>query len=434
MNIVLVVVDTLRADHLGCYGYERATTPHVDRLAEEGILFTSAYPSDVPTQPSYSAMFTGRRGICTGVVSHSESETLLDTSGWFPQILAEKGYETAVVSTLYFMKRWFARGFKSYLNPVAGFPQLIQKVTADQINQMAIPWLKENYKRDFFLFLHYWDPHMPYIPPEKYENLYYHGNKSDPHNHSLDNLKNQPVYPFMKRLLDTIAPCITDIEYVIAQYDAEITYTDEKIGKIIDVLKELDILDDTLIIFTSDHGESLGEHNIYFDHASVYEPTVHVPLILRHPSFSPGERIEALVQLIDIAPTIFEFLDLDIPEFLEGRSLLPLIKGEVDEQYREICINQGVWQAARAVRDERFKFIKFIDRDLWPGPTRELFDLQKDPKELNNISEQRKDIADEMELKLVRWEMEKLGKEPDPLRLIASKGLAPKEWIKKASQ
>ncbi len=211
-HIIYIVVDTLRADHLSCYGYHRKTTPNIDRLAREGISFSNAYPSDVPTQPSYTAMFTGRRGISSGVVSHSKSETLSDGEIWYPQILAEKGYETAAVSTLYYMKKYFSRGFKSYLNPIAGFPRLIQRVTADQINKMAIPWLRQNYNNNFFLFLHYWDPHTPYIPPQQYRNLYYQGNKRDPGNHSVDGFKDKIIYPFIKRLFDTMAPNITDIE------------------------------------------------------------------------------------------------------------------------------------------------------------------------------------------------------------------------------
>jgi len=430
-HVLYIVVDTLRADHLSCYGYHRKITPSIDRLAKQGILFSNVYPSDVPTQPSYTAMFTGKRGISTGVVSHSQSESLLDKEIWYPQILTEKGYETAAVSTLYYMKKYFARGFKSYLNPTAGSPRLIQRVTADQINKMAIPWLRQNCNKNFFLFLHYWDPHTPYIPPQQYRNLYYQGDKSDPGNYSLDGIKDKIIYPFVKRLLDTMAPNITDIEYVIAQYDSEITYIDEKLGEIIEVVRQLGILDDTLIIVTADHGESLGEHGIYFDHAGVYEPTVHVPLIFRHSSLPPGEKIKALIQLIDLAPTIFEFLNLEVPKKFEGKSLLPLMKGETGKHYKTIYTNQGLWQASRMIRDEKFKLIKFIDRGFWPGPMTELFNLKEDPEEQVNLAEREKEIVDKLELELIRWEAEKLGKRLDPLRLIANRGLPPTQWIGK---
>ena len=112
MRVLYVVFDTLRADHLSCYGYFRPTSPNIDRIASEGVLFSNAYPTDVPTQPSYTAMFSGKRGISTGVVSHAD-EYLSDDAPWFPQILVSKGYTTCAVSTLYHMKKWFARGFQS---------------------------------------------------------------------------------------------------------------------------------------------------------------------------------------------------------------------------------------------------------------------------------------------------------------------------------
>jgi len=429
MKVLFAVLDTLRADHLGCYGYKRNTSPNLDKLAENGVLFLNAYPSDVPTQPSYTAMFTGRRGIFTGVVSHSESETLSAGEVFFPEILEREGYETAAVSTLYHMKKYFARGFKTYMNPVAGSVHLTQAVTADQINDMALPWLERNKDRDFFLFLHYWDPHTPYNPPQQYKRLFYKGNEKDPKNKSLEGIKDFMVYPFTQRLLDAMGEGITDIEYVIAQYDAEIRYVDEKFGEVIEALEAFGILEDTLIIVTSDHGENLGENGVYFDHATVHEPTIHVPLILHHPSFPRGKRVGAFVQLIDIAPTIFEFLNLPQPSSFQGKSLLGLIKGERDSQYTRIYTNQGLWQAVRMIREGEWKLIKYIDRNFWPGPMLELFNLKDDPDETRNLVDEEPQIRDELELKLRKWEDECLGVRPDPLRLIAHKGLPPKQWV-----
>jgi len=410
MRVLYVVFDTLRADHLGCYGYFRSTSPNIDRMASQGILFSDVYPTDVPTQPSYTAMFSGQRGISTGVVSHAD-EHLPDSAPWFPQILATKGCTTCAVSTLYHMKKWFAKGFQYYMNPVAGDVRLTQRVTADQINSMAIPWLKTHWKDNFFMFIHYWDVHTIYAPPSRYKRLYYQGDEKDPGNHSLEGVKKNLAYPFVKRLLDAMGKDITDIEYVIAQYDAEITYVDEKFGELLATLEELNILNDTLIILTSDHGESLGEHNIYFDHADVYEPTIHVPLIFHHPNLPRGKKIEALVQLIDIAPTVLEFFGVDIPDEFEGK--------------------RGLWQATRMMRNKRWKLIKCIDNGFWNLPSTELYDLQSDPKELKNLVEERREIVDELELKFHRWVTEHLGRRTDPLRRIAEKGLPPKKRLKR---
>ena len=147
MKVLFVVIDTLRADHLGRYGYHRNTSPRLDDLAKEGVLFERAYATDVPTQPSYTAMFTGQRGIRSGVVSHSPTEDIPDSTPYLPHILAMAGYETAAVSTLFFMKKYFARGFHTYMNPVAHDRQRIQQVTAEEINSYALPWLKANCRR-----------------------------------------------------------------------------------------------------------------------------------------------------------------------------------------------------------------------------------------------------------------------------------------------
>jgi len=435
MKILYVVFDTLRADHLGCYGYTKRTSPNIDRLAEEGVTFANAYASDVPTQPSYTSMFTGKRGISTGVVSHSSQENLDDNTPFLPQLLAREGIVTAAVSTLYHMKKYFSRGFMYYMNPVAGNPMLTQRVTADQINGFAIPWLKEHTGDDWFLFIHYWDPHTPYCPPRSYRGLFYHGNKSDPQNRSLDPVKeNKVLYPFIQRLLDAMGGDITDLEYVISQYDAEIRYADEKFGEIISVLEESGILDETVIIVTSDHGESFGEHDVYFDHADVHEPIIHVPLIFKHSSFLKGKVKKAFVQLIDIAPTILELFRREVPLDFEGKSLLPLLTGTLDKQYTEIYANQGLWQATRMVRTEKWKLIKTIDKGFWPNrPELELYNLENDPQELVNIIDKEKRVADELELKLRRWEEERTGQRLDPLRVIASKGLPSGVWVREAT-
>ena len=380
MKVVLLVIDTLRADHLGCYGYKRETSPNIDRLAKEGVLFEKAYPTDVPTQPSFTSMFTGQRGIHTGIVSHSQTENLAENVPYLTEILAQNGVTTAAVSTLYMMRRWFARGFKYYMNPVAGIRRRLQQVDAEEINRMALPWIKENRDKDFFIFIHYWDPHSLYIPPERYRRLFYEGDESNPENHSLDKLKTQPVWPFVKRHLDPMGKDITDIEYVIAQYDGEIRYADDNVGELRNLLEDLGILDETFLILTSDHGESLGEHDFYFDHCDVYETTVHVPLIIRCPSVLPqGKRVDTLIQsTISLAPTILNFFGIKVPQVMKGKDLTKVANGE-EEGYKEIYVNQGLWTGKRAIRTERWKLIKTLDKAFWDTPYVELYDLDADP-------------------------------------------------------
>jgi len=435
MKVILFVIDTLRADHLGCYGYGKETSPNIDRLADEGVLFENAYPSDVPTQPSFTSMFTGQRGIMTGVVSHSRTESLSESIPYLTEILAQNGVTTAAVSTLYMMRRWFARGFKYYMNPVAGIRRKLQQVDAEEINEMALPWIREHKDEDFFLFVHYWDPHSIYRPPEPYRRLFYQGDETDPENRSLDVLRTQPVWPFIKRHLDAMKENITDIEYVIAQYDGEIRYADDNLGELLNLLEDLGIYDETALIFTSDHGESLGEHHFYFDHCDVYEPTVHVPLIVRCPERLPeGRRVRDLVQsTLSVAPTVLDLFGLEVPESMEGKSLIEISEGKVDG-YKEIYVNQGLWTAKRAVRVGRWKLIKTLDKSFWETPETELYDLEADPGEVRNLAEDEPEVVDKLELRMYRWLRRKLGKRVDPLELIVKEGLPAYRWVRIAAE
>jgi arylsulfatase A-like enzyme len=435
VKIVFVVIDTLRADHLGCYGYHRKTSPNLDAVAEQGVLFERAYATDVPTQPSYTAMFTGQRGIRTGIVSHSDTENLADSTPYLSEILAASGYACGAASTLFMMKKFFARGFHAYMNPVAGNRARLQQVDADEINAAAIPWLKAHHDRDFFLFLHYWDPHSLYKPPAKYRRIFYKkGNPCDPKNRSLAALDRQIVGPFVRGHLNRIRENLTDAEYVIAQYDGEIRYVDDGLGEILDTLADLGIEEEALLIVTSDHGESMTEHDIFFDHGDLYEVTIRVPLILRWPMrLRGGRRVKALVQGIDIPATILDAARIPAPDVMQGQSLLPLARGQTEEGYREIVSNQGLWSGKRTISDGRWKLIKTIDNGCWPAPPKELYDLQSDPGETNNLVHKEPEITKDMELRLAHWEESQLGNRIDPLRKIVSIGLPIKPWVEAAA-
>ena len=430
MNVVYIVIDTLRADHLGCYGYKRDTSPNMDKLASEGVLFEYAFPSDVPTQPSYTAMFTGLRGIHTGVVSHSYYENLEEDTPVFPELLAQNGVTTASVSTLYTMRRWFARGFLYSMDPAAGNRRKLQQVDAEEINAYAVPWIEDHRDEPFFLFLHYWDPHGLYKPPEQYRGMFYTGDSYDPENHSLDYLKSHPVWSFTKNQIDAIGENITDLEYVVSQYDAEIRYVDDQVQVIFDTLEKQGLSDDTLIILTSDHGESMGEHNFYFDHFEVYDTTIHVPLIMKHPKLLPkGKRVHELIQsTISIAPTILNQYGIKPPANMKGKDLVRIANGEEDG-YPEIISNQGLWTAKRAIRTKEWKLIKTTHKAFWDTPPRELYKIDEDPDETVNLAETHPEVVDMLELRLSRFLEAELEGKVDPLDLAVSRGLPVYEWV-----
>jgi arylsulfatase A-like enzyme len=174
----------------------------------------------------------------------------------------------------------------------------------------------------------------------------------------------------------------------------------------------------------------MTEHDLFFDHFGVYEPTIRVPLIVRWPHNVPaGKRIRALVQGIDIPTTILDAAGVELPETFQGRSLLPLTRGETEGGYEFIFSNQGLWQAKRVISDGRWKLIRAIDNGFWPAPALELYDLENDPGELNNLAESELRKAMELELRLRRWEDAQLGGGLDPLRKIASMGLPSTPYV-----
>ena len=410
MKVILIVLDTTCKNHLSCYGYSRKTSPNIDRLARDGFLFNNAYASDVPIIPSYTAMLSGQSGINTGVVSFSPLELVPDSVPWLPVILAEANYTTAAVSTLFHMRERFARGFHEYFNPVAGEYQRTQVVEAEEINQRVIPWLGANYNKDFFLFVHYWDPHVEshwgkpeptprYKAPREYQELYHQGLPAD----------------------------LGNREYVVSQYDANITYADKHIGDILKTLDDLDISDETIVVFTSDHGENLGEDHPegkdLWDHFDVYQPIINVPLIWRIPGIKGGnKRIDALVQNVDIVPTILDLLGMDISVKLDGRSLLPLLKDEVSKSYDEVYSSTSFVTSKRTIiTGDQMKLIRTIEPGRWPQtPPIELYDLKQDPDEVNNLVSEDRKTAQELEFRMIKWTEKKLGKRPDPLRLRAN--------------
>ena len=426
MRVLMVFFDTMRYDHAGFNGCARRTTPNLDALAAEGAVFRNSFCTDVPTQPCYTSVMTGKRGITTGVVSHGQpEETITRTTVAFPQILAENGIVTVGVSTLFRFRRWFAKGFTHYLQP--SMKTWLQHVTAEQVNALAVPWLQTHAaKNDFFMFLHYWDPHTPYnLVPERYVEKFYKADPYDLATHSLDDLHARPLMDFFISggAVPELKNGLTDFEYPVAQYDAEINYADEHFTEVVDTLRKLKVLDDTLILFTSDHGEAMNEHGVYYDHMDAYEQVSHVPLMVRYPErVKPGE-IDALVQHIDFAPTVLEAFGLETPDDFEGKSLWGLLEGKTDEHYDSVFTNHGLWSAQRAMRTKEWSLIRTIDPGmLEERPPFELFHRARDPGETRDVSADHPDLFQVMKEDYHNWMDDRLGSRPDPLRLVCASG------------
>ncbi|MCM3111218.1 sulfatase family protein [Lederbergia lenta] len=432
MKIIFISLDTLRAKRLGSYGYRLPTSPYIDHIASQGALFESAYASDIPTEVAHTSIFTGNVGLTTGVVSHGSPSTYLPKEyDWLPAILRKAGYTTAAVDNMYNLKEWFARGYQYYMNSVGK----TRWIDGQAINKLAKPWIKEHKDEDFFLFLHYWDPHTPYLPPKEYIPSFYDSNKDpyDPTNKSMEPAFNHPSYPFFKYHHYDLLGKITDVNYVNALYDAEIRYLDDLLKDLDEFLYNEGIQEDTLLVLFGDHGESLTEHDIYWDHCGLYEETVHIPVIIRWPGHIPaGVRISNLVQHVDIMPTILESLGLETPKNIDGKSLWPLIRGDQVEHHKEIYLSECAWQAARGIRTDRFKYIETYDSGPFTRPPVELYDLIKDPNEENNLVDLYPKQVEGYRNKLNNWVQSKLDHREDPMeRVIMQEGLPFRKRIEK---
>ena len=275
-NLILFGIDSLRPDHMSLYGYPRLTTPHIDRYVAQGAAFSNCFSPSIPTTPGYSSMFTGMDVFGTDVVALRHKGPLGGHVTTLAETLAAEGYTTVCVG---FSGNPASRGFQKYLD-FSGWGSWEQGRShkAENLNAITIPELKALAAsgKPFFLFMRHMDPHSPYLPPRPFERLFYAGNELDPQNRSLD-----PVYafkPFCDYFASWFPPNCTDKDYVVAQYDGELAYMDACIGNLLAEMRTLGIEEDTLTVFDSDHGETLYDHDCFFDHHGLYECTLRIPL------------------------------------------------------------------------------------------------------------------------------------------------------------
>lgn len=419
MKALFISMDTVGFNRLSALGAMQVSTPNLDRVASEGALFVTTFASDNPTQPSHTAMFTGRCGASTGIVSHFHPMAMLDEKiPWLPTILQEQGCRTGAVDHLFSMKEWFIRGYEDYMVPPGR-----SRAPASVINDLAFPWLEEHGGGDFFLFLHYWDAHIPYVPPEPFRSAHTQDSSSWVDHRLLESLQSRPSYPLFKRNnYDHLDP-MPNLDYIADLQRAEVAYLDWELGRLFDHLEKLNILDDTVVVAFGDHGEVMTEHDAWFDHAGLYDSVTHVPLIIRAPRRVPSCRVDGLVALVDVMPTVLDILDLPPVVDLDGRSLLPLMGGETAEHRSEIMLSECTWQAKRGIRTPDWKFIRCYDPGIYPRSGDELYDLRTDPDEQSNVAAEHGTVVAEMNAKLDRWLTEKLEGRTDPMIEVLATGL-----------
>ena len=401
-NVIMFGIDSLKAANMSCYGYDRLTTPHIDRLASQGVLFENNYCPIVPTTPAYASMLSGLDSFSTTVVGLRHKTGLAEGMKTLPEILGDVGYNTTCVG---FPGNPSSRGFDNYFDYAAwGRWEEGRSPKAENLNEVTIPELERLAAEDkpFLLFLRHMDPHAPYLPPTPFDRMFYSGDECDPANRSMEPV--MAFKPFCDFFADWMPPGITDKDYVIAQYDGALAYMDAAIQRLLTRVEELGIAEDTLIVLNGDHGETLYDHECWFDHHGIYENTLYVPLIMRLPrELPPGKRISGYSMHQDLVPTILEILGVESDINFDGTSLMKMVRGESVTNYSDFYIGEATWMRKHGWRTPEWKLIIALEPDFHFKPEVELYNLIEDPQELNNLAEKEPEIVAVLKGRMEAW-------------------------------
>jgi len=449
MRFLYVDIDTLRPDHLGCYGYLRNTSPNIDRMAADGVRLDNCYVSDAPCLPSRASMFTGRFGIHTGVVNHGGLAAELRPIGrergfnWMRQrpgfIWSMRQQGLYPVSVSPFAERhsawWFCDGWREFVNTGKGGGE-----SAEEIVPHALDWIERNGERDdWLLHVNIWDPHTPYRAPAGFGNPFADdpietwytedmrqrqwdrfgpGNPQEPCG-GYGRPVNSPRQPDQVASMD-------DYKKWIDGYDCGVAYADQWIGRVFNALADKGVLDDTVIVITSDHGENLGELNVIGDHAVADNITNRVPMIVRWPGVSqPGRVDDALHYQTDVAATMIELAGGDVPDCWDGRSFADAFRAGESRGRDYLVASQNCWSCMRAVRWEDHILIRPYHTGLKDYPARMLFNVAEDPHELNDLADARPALADRGDELLAQWTDDMLATsdyDEDPMQIVLREG------------
>lgn len=397
LNVVLITVDTLRADHLGCYGYQKIKTPNIDALAAEGARFERAFAVVPVTLPSHTTMLTGTYPMLSGMHDFSANK-LSAEQPTLASVLKGAGYATgaAIGAAVLDSRFGLNQGFDFYYDHF-DFSRLDEanldamERPGNEVADVALDWLSKNGQKKFFLWMHLYDPHFPYTPPEPYKT-----------------------------------------QYAGRLYDGEIAFADAQIGRLVRLLKDRGIYQNTVIVLAGDHGEGLGEHGEKTHGFFIYNSTMHVPLVMRVPGVA-ARTVAEPVSLVDVMPTILAALAVAAPAQVQGKSLLAKVRGETDTTSRDRSVYGETflprihfnWSELRAAENAKYHFID--------APKPELYDVTADPGESHNLLAEKKAVGDEMRAKLAglireygagRELAEKTGLDPALVERLKSLGYA----------
>ncbi|MGB5176742.1 MAG: sulfatase, partial [Thermoanaerobaculia bacterium] len=370
-NILLYVIDTLRADHLGIYGYPRPVSPQIDAFAAEATVFDDAVAQSSWTRASMASIFTSLWPLQHA--TNRRGDVLAPEAVTLAELLREAGYETVAFAKNQnvFPTFGFSQGFDN-------FNAIWAKGKSHKINERVEKWLKTyNGDRPFFLYLHAVDPHVPYGPPEEFK--YQFADKAND-----DLTLSRPPGPKIWKELETVQR-ERILDHLLDLYDGEIAYNDSTFGKLLEILRDGSVYDETLIILLSDHGEEFQDHGNWQHGRNLFVENLHVPLLIRFPDRGQGVRVKQRVQHIDLLPTLLDYLGLGVPEFLEGSSFLSWVtnpQAPVDEVARpaysflhldglpNVSVIEGEWKLVQNISQGKIAWTNLFDRSEDPGETR----------------------------------------------------------------
>lgn len=449
MKILFVDIDTLRPDHMSCYGYQRNTTPNIDKVSEEGLTMHNYYCSDAPCLPSRASLVSGVFGIRNGAVGHGGTAAdrrlegpnrsfrdSMDTNN-LHNIFRKANMHTASVST--FAERhsswWFNAGFNETYNVGGGGIE-----TGDEVIPVALDWLKRNATtKDWFLHVHLWDPHTPYRTPENFDNpfeseeldswidqsvLEKHKKITGPHSINELNMFNDDVSIKYPKQLGK-AGNLKELKYLMDQYDGGIYYSDLLVGQLFEYIKSIGIYDEVAIIISSDHGENMGELGIYSEHGTADQATCCIPFIIKWPGGVSGCKDYALHYSLDLLPTMAELLGVPICSHWDGKSYRNTILSGTEDGRSSLVISQMAHVCQRSARFDHWLYIRTYHDGYHLFDFEMLFDLEKDPYEQEDVKDKHQNICEKGAKIILDWHDEQMMKSPyevDPLWTVMKEG------------
>ncbi|MBU0755072.1 MAG: sulfatase-like hydrolase/transferase [Planctomycetes bacterium] len=393
-NIILIALDTFRADHTGPYGNRTVQTPALDRLAEEAVVFERAYAPAPWTLPSFAGIFTGLLPCEHGTVG-GEDLVLGEEYTTLAEWLRDQGYFTKAFVAVDYLTDHFGmdQGFEALSAFLGG------EVTGriEQYEEELFSFLADPPEKPYFLMVHYFDAHHPYLPPAPYDRMYYQGDPKRPDTYTL-----AVIYRDTNRAMNRSNDLykwllgIRDIQYPIKQYAAGITHVDHHIGLLMDQLRKTGELDRSIVVLLADHGEHLTEHDIYFTHRYPYEETLRVPFMIRLPGAKHGGmRVQEGVSTLDLFPTLAGLLSKELQIPCSGINLQPYLSEKAPAPPpRHIFSEYGTPKRyTRAVWYDQYRLIRFENpRKHWF----ELYDHRTDPKEEHNVIDQNPEVFEKL--------------------------------------